>query len=499
MPRTPERVVAKPLIIVVLVNGSPVRALVDSGSLGDLISTTVADQLRLKKTELTDPITLQLAVQGSRSKINHSVTVNCRYQDINSARTFFVANLSGYDMILGTAWLYQHKVSIGFNPVRVLVGSSDVLPLEGVATSRVLAGATTSKEDVLQAVREELLEYAEPICRIASDTPLPPFRAINHTIPFIEESKILPWRASRCPKALRPQWDEKRKAYLNSGRWKVFNAGNTAPMLLIPKPKSNPPRLRVVVDLRARNANTRKMTSPLPDMEAILRRVARCKFRSLIDGQDAYEQIRVVPEHVERTAMSTPDGNMVSLVLQQGDCNAPATYQSLMNFLFSEYLGVFMDVYLDDIVIYSNTLKEHIEHVKKIIDVLREQKFYLNAKKLQLLAPELKVLGRVVNDNGIRMDPDKVDSVLAWKVPTNRDLLRGFLGSVGYFQLRTWPKFRIPMGVLHEPTSDSLPFRWGYTPQRAFEDTKHTVHVGRNHHRTPLQYGEGRPPIFLVM
>jgi hypothetical protein len=82
-------------------------------------------------------------------------------------------------------------------------------------------------------------------------------------------------------------------------------------MLLIPKPKSSPPRLRVVVDLRARNANTSKMTSPLPDMEGILGRVARCRYRSLIDGQDPYEQIRVVPEHVERTAMGTPDGNMV--------------------------------------------------------------------------------------------------------------------------------------------------------------------------------------------
>jgi hypothetical protein len=217
MPRTQERVVAKPLIIVVLVNGSPVRALVDSGSLGDLISTTV-DQLKLRRSELTDPITLQLAVQGSRSKINHSVTVNCRYQDINADRTFFVANLSGYDMILGTAWLYQHKVSIGLNPARVLIGSSDALPLQGVATARVLAGAATLKEDVIQAARDEIMEYARPICRVASDTPLPPLRVINHTIPFIDDAKILPWRPSRCPEALRPQWDEKRRAYLASGR-----------------------------------------------------------------------------------------------------------------------------------------------------------------------------------------------------------------------------------------------------------------------------------------
>jgi hypothetical protein len=74
-------------------------------------------------------------------------------------------------------------------------------------------------------------------------------------------------------------------------------------------------------------------------MEGILRRIARCKFRSLIDGQDAYEQIRIIPEHVDRKAVTTPDGYMVSLVVQQGDCNVFATYQSLMNFLFSDFIG----------------------------------------------------------------------------------------------------------------------------------------------------------------
>ena len=92
-----------------------------------------------------------------------------------------------------------------------------------------------------------------------------------------------------------------------------------------------------------------------------------------MDGRDAYEQIRVEPSHVERTAVTTPDGNMVSQVIQLGDCNAPATYQALMNYIFSPYIGRFMDVYLDDIVIYSDTLKEHIEHVKTIIDILKRE------------------------------------------------------------------------------------------------------------------------------
>ena len=149
-----------------------------------------------------------------------------------------------------------------------------------------------------------------------------------------------------------------------------------------------------------------------------MRRVARKPYRSLIDGKDVYEQIRVEPAHVERTAMTTPDGNMVSLVLQQGDCNAVATYQAQMNHIFGSYIWVFLDVYLDDIVIYSDTLWDHIGHVKLVIDILQREELYLSSTKLRFLCAEMKILGCIVDDEGIRMDPDKVDSVANWKVPT---------------------------------------------------------------------------------
>src|SRR6266702_5407384 len=208
------------------------------------------------------------------------------------------------------------------------------------------------------------------------------------------------------------------------------------------------------------------MTSPLPDPEGILRRTVSKKYRSLMDGRDAYEQIRIEPSHVERTAVTTPDGNMVSQVIQMGDCNSPATYQALMNHIFSPYIGRFMDVYLDDIVIYSDTLKEHVEHVKIIIDILKREQLFLSKNKLQFLRPELKVLGRLITDDGIRMDPEKVDSIINWKIPTNWDLLRGFLGSVGYLA-NDIPNVRIPMGILHSLTGDAIYFRWSYTEQSA--------------------------------
>ena len=101
-----------------------------------------------------------------------------------------------------------------------------------------------------------------------------------------------------------------------------------------------------------------------------------------MDQKDTYEQMRIQPEDVWKSAFSTPNGNMVSNVIQLGDCNALATYQALMNHIFLPYIGVFMDTYLDDLIIYSDTLEEHIEHVKIVLAILEKEKLYLSEGKL---------------------------------------------------------------------------------------------------------------------
>ena len=493
-----QRILPKPLVVKVHVEGRPARALLDSGSLGDFISSTLADQLSLKREQLETPLSLQLAVQGSRSKVNARVSVNLQYQTIDETRTLDVININNYDLILGTPWLYQHQVCVGFNPSRVVIGSDSSLPVEVGIDTKLMAAGMSLEDRQLEDVCEELRKYAEPLCKEMHETGLPPLRDINHTIPLIDEKRTYTWRPSRCPEAFRDQWAEKRDAYLKSGRWEITSSGNTVPMLLIPKPNtSNPVQLRCVVDLRERNKNMHKMTSPLPDMEGMLRRTAGHQYWTLLDMKNAYEQIRVIPEHVPRTTVTTPDGNMVSHVLQQGDCNAPATHQALMNHIFSPYIGRFMDIYLDDISIYSNSLEEHVKHVKLVMDILKREKLYLSRSKLHFIPKELKLLGRVIDERGIRMDSSKVDSVLNWKVPTNRDLLRGFIGSVGYLA-DDIPNIRIPMGVLSAITGDTVPFRWGYTEQRAFDEVKDLVHQARQHHRKPLSYTDGSDPIWLV-
>jgi hypothetical protein len=340
---------------------------------------------------------------------------------------------------------------------------------------------------------------AADLCQDAARAALPPLQAINHTIPLVDEKKVYSWRPSKCPEALKPLWRKKKQAYLDSGQWRVASGTNALPMLLIPKPmrEDGRMRLRTVFDLRQRNMNTRKLTAPLPDIDGILRNVVRHKYRSLINGKDAYKQIRVIPEHVNCTTFNTPDGTMESLVLQQGDCNGPATYQIVMNHIFAPYVGVFMDIYLDDIVIYSDSIEEHMKHIRLVFDVLRREKFYLGPDKMHFFASKLKILGHVVDEKEITMDLHKVDLVVNWKVPTTKGLLSSFLGAVG-FLAPDCEGIRISMGVLAPLTGATKTWEWRDTHQQAFKQIKETVHRWSNHHWVALDYSPGAETINLV-
>ena len=500
-PKDFNRIILKPVIVLVHVNGHRARALLDTGSMGDFMSTTLVDQLGLKTEVLVKPLALQLAVHRSRSKINHSVTVEFAYQEIKCPRRFDVANLDNYDLILGTPFLFQHQVAIGLNPLRVSIGSRVPVDIRGEDTAVVTSAAADLLDDELEKLREQLRAEAGDLCQDGTMAELPPLWEINHLIPLIDESKIYSWRPSKCPEALKPVWAAKKRAYLASGRWQMASGVNTSPMLILKKPskgEDDPIRIRTVIDKCEQNANTQKLAAPLPDIDGILRNVVKHKYRSLIDGKDAYKQIRVIPEYVPRTLFTTPDGTMVSLVLQQGDINGPTTYQTVMNHIFAPYIGVFMDVYLDDIVIYSDTIEDHMKHIRIVFDVLQKHKFYLGADKMNFFMQKLWLLGHLIDEHGIAMDPHKVESVRNWKVPTNKSLVSSFLGAVG-FLAPDCEGIRIPMGVLAQLTSSARTWNWTDMHQRAFEQVKDIVHKWCNSRRTALDYSEGAQAINLVM
>jgi hypothetical protein len=436
--------------------------------------------LKLKYKVLGKPIPLQLAVSGSRSSVKAITSAELHYQDIRGPCTFDIVNLETYDVILGMPFLFQHQILLGFNLSELKVCSINPLPIRGAQTQVLEIRVTSIPEDELDPLRTELREYAHDICKEAVETPLPPLHAINHVIPLKDESALYAWHQARCPEALHPLWKAKKDDYICTGRWEFHSGSNAVPMLMIPKvTKDGSLHLRTVLDTREHNKNTEKLTSPLPDIEYILLEVSSHPYRSLLDGKDAYEQIQVTPKHVPQTLFVTPDGTMVSHVMQIGDCNAGATYQSLMNKIFSPHIGVRMHVYLDDIVIFLDTPESHVQDIKLVIDTLQEHKFYLSEHKLQFFMKELPILGHIIDDLGVCLDPHKVDKIMNWKTPTSKELLMQFIGSAGYLA-RGCNGIRLDMQHLSKVAAQTMKWVWTETDQHAFDLVKQCIQVHRD-------------------
>ncbi|SJL16374.1 uncharacterized protein ARMOST_19896 [Armillaria ostoyae] len=199
-------------------------------------------------------------------------------------------------------------------------------------------------EDLLQGVPESM----------------PPFHEVNHEIPLIDMEKQYHYHLPRCPNSLKGEFNKKVEKYTWAGWWQLTAASQAAPMLCLPKKDRH---LHMVIDCRQQNENMVKDVTPMPDQDGIREDVARAKYRSKIDLSDAYEQVRIVPDDMWKTAFATIRGTFTSAVMQQGDCNAPTTFQRLMTSIFQDIIGVFMHVYIDDIFVFSDLIEEHEEHL----------------------------------------------------------------------------------------------------------------------------------------
>jgi hypothetical protein len=158
--------------------------------------------------------------------------------------------------------------------------------------------------------------------------------------------------------------------------------------------------LRMVQDYRYLNKITIKNRYPLPRIDDLLDSISRMKYFTSLDLTSGYYQIRITEEDVPKTAFRTPFGLYQFKVLTFGLTNAPATFQSVMNDMLRPYVGKFVVVYLDDILIFSKTAEEHLSHLRQVLQTLRENQFYANPKKCDFMKEEISFLGHRVSANG---------------------------------------------------------------------------------------------------
>lgn len=177
-------------------------------------------------------------------------------------------------------------------------------------------------------------EYGDMMAGVPEE--LPPLRDVNHEINLVDENKRYLYHKPSCPESLRLELREKTERYVRAEWWVPTAVIMAAPVLCLRKKDGH---LRTVMDLRQRNDNTIKDITPMPDQDTIRDDVARARYRSKIDLSDAYEQVLILARDRHKTAFRTVTGTYLSNVMQQGDCNAPATFQRLMNFIFQDVIG----------------------------------------------------------------------------------------------------------------------------------------------------------------
>jgi hypothetical protein len=155
---------------------------------------------------------------------------------------------------------------------------------------------------------------------------------------------------------------------------------------------------------------------------------------SKIDLRSGYHQLRIRPSDIPKTAFITKYGLYEFTVMSFGLTNVPAFFMNLMNNVFMDYLDKFVVVFIDDILIYSQSEEEHADHLRMVLQRLREHQLYAKLRKCEFWINEVPFLGHIINKEGLAVDPKKVVDILHWKAPTDARGIKSFIGMAGYYR-----------------------------------------------------------------
>ncbi|GJQ92201.1 putative reverse transcriptase domain-containing protein [Tanacetum coccineum] len=238
-----------------------------------------------------------------------------------------------------------------------------------------------------------------------------------------------------------------------------------APVLFVKKKDGS---FRMCIDYRELNKLTVKNRYPLPRIDDLFDQLQGSSVYSKIDLRSGYHQLRVREEDIPKTAFKTRYGHYEFQVMPFGLTNAPAVFMDLMNRVCKPFLDKFVIVFIDDILIYSKNKKEHEEHLKAILELLKKEELYAKFSKCEFWLPKVQFLGHVIDSQGIHVDPAKIESIKDWASPKTPTEIRQFLGLAGYYRrfIEGFSKIAKPMTKL---TQKKVKFVWGDKQEAAFQ------------------------------
>ncbi|KAJ3707881.1 hypothetical protein LUZ61_011586 [Rhynchospora tenuis] len=432
----------------------PICALLDSGSTHTFVNPEILSQLELPLSQ-SNPMVVMVA--NGEKMVTDTIcnSLNFSLQGHEFEKDVRLLAIQGYDMILGLDWLTSlgpMKIDWSKGILEFNKGNKEVklTVREEFAEVQLVKGIVNVEKEVkkgndviiaqifrIEEGKEEPKLNSEwqvvvDEFKDVFDEPkgLPPQRGVDHKINLLPESKPVNQRPYRFSYFQKLELEKIIEELLKGKLIQESDSPYASPVLLVKKKDGG---WRMCIDYRQLNTQTVKNKFPIPIIEDILDELKGAEYFTKIDLRSGYHQIRMHEGDIHKTAFRTHQGHYEFLVMPFGLTNAPATFQALMNKVFKPYLRKFILVFFDDILIYSNSLAEHEQHLRMTLEILRQHKLFAKKSKCEFGARKLEYLGHLISSEGVATDPKKIEAMVNWPTPKTVKALRGFLGLTGYY------------------------------------------------------------------
>ncbi|GJW66558.1 putative mitochondrial protein [Tanacetum coccineum] len=467
-----------------------VHSLIDSGSTHTFLDLKVAKKLGCK-LKATCPMDVSVANGQVMSSFYECKGFTWTLQGVEFTSDVFILPLGGCELVLGVQWLsvlgdikWNFKdlvMDFVYNGRRMVLRGTQKAALQWMNGKR--QSKVTSNGQVLCVYPNTLFNMTQtttrPPCSQITDlldsyqdvfvtpTSLPPKRKQDHRIPLVPNTPPINIRPYKHPPNQKDAVEAMVQELMESGAIRDSQSPYSSPIVMVKKKDGT---WRMCVDYRQLNKYTVKDKFPIPVVEELLDELSGAQFFSKLDLRSGYHQIRMHEADIEKTAFRTHEGHYEFLVMPFGLTNAPSTFQALMNTVFKPFLRHFTLVFFDDILVYSATFQEHLQHLQLVLQAMRQNSLYAKMSKCIFAAKQVEYLGHIISGEGVSTDPSKITAMQNWPTPVTLKQLRGFLGLTGYYRrfIKDYASISKPLTSLLKKNS----FAWNSSAQASFEALK---------------------------
>ena len=444
------------------------QAMLDCGAAGQFIDSDFVKKNGFATLPSPTPRSLKSIDGRVFARVSEVVEVTMNIGSHSERIVLSVAPLDGRAVVLGLPWLTFHDPIVSWSTNRLSFHSSYCQTNCFHDMSVVEVCSIAANEHNHPVIPSEYSDLADVFNEKDAEV-LPPHRPYDCPIDLVEGESppfcsIYNLSAPELSALKQFLDDGLRKGFLRHSK---SSAG--APIFFVKKKSGE---LRPVVDYRLLNAITLKNRYPLPLITELLDQLRSAVIFTKLDLRGAYNLVRIRSGDEWKTAFRTRYGLFESLVMNFGLSNAPACFQHFINDIFRDILDVYVVVYLDDILIYSSSLSEHVGHVREVLSRLMKHRLYVKLEKSEFHVDRVEFLGFIVSTSGVSMDSRKVKAILDWPMPVTVKGLQRFIGFANFYR-RFVPFFSMIAQPLHSLISaankiGSGRLDWNSSAEQAF-------------------------------